>query len=109
MPDYSIDVVLIEYDEMWSAQCLQFDIGAQAKSLQDVVYELNRSLLGHILISREMGVEPFSTLSEAPARYRMLWTGSKVTIQMSDGEDFDVPEYLPHYQARAVSHKSAAL
>lgn len=94
MTDYSIDVVLIEYDEMWAAQCLQYDIGAQAKSFKDLVYELNRSLAGHVMICEEMGVEPFSNLNPAPAKYWKMWEGATVKVTIEDGARFRVPESM---------------
>lgn len=107
MANYSIDVVLIEYEEIWVAQCLQYDIGAQAKNLQDVVYELNRSLVGHIIISQEKDVEPFSNLEIAPTKYWEMWKGASVKIAVEDEARFRMPEALAHFPRPKFSFKAA--
>ena len=65
-----ISVVLFEREPgEWVAQCLQYDIGAQATNLRDLFYEFQKVLVGHILISLEHGQEPFECLPSAPSDY----------------------------------------
>lgn len=95
MTDYNLDVVLIEYDQMWSAQCLQYDIGAQGKTLKDVIYELQRSLIGYIAICAAEDVEPFTNLPIAPDKYWQLWKeGARLSIELTDAH-FRTPDHLP--------------
>ena len=54
----------------WVAQCLEWDIGAQAGSLPDLVYELQRVLVGHVIIARQHDLEPFECLPSTPTLYR---------------------------------------
>jgi hypothetical protein len=64
-----LDVVIFQRDEWWVAQVLQHDIGAQAFSFDDALYEIERSIVGHIAICLENGVTPFSQLGPAPQVY----------------------------------------
>lgn len=65
----------------WVGQCLQFDIGAQAGDITDLVYELQRAIVGHIVIAIENGVEPFESLSPAPQMYWDMWEQASETFQ----------------------------
>ena len=79
MPD--ISVVVFQRDQWWVAQCLEYDIGAQAMSVTDVLYQLQRSLVGHIAISRKLEREPFESLPAAPKDYWEKWEGATITLQ----------------------------
>src|ERR1700733_3042517 len=65
----TISVVLFQRDKWWIAQCLQYDIGAQAHSLPDVLYELERTLVGYLTVADELNIEPFVHLDPAPDFY----------------------------------------
>jgi len=43
-PSQTISVLMMQDDGVWTAQCLEFDIVAQAKSLNDLQYELERTI-----------------------------------------------------------------
>ncbi|HEX4962929.1 MAG TPA: type II toxin-antitoxin system HicB family antitoxin [Thermoanaerobaculia bacterium] len=58
------------------AQCLEVDIAAQGKTESDLHYQLGRLLVGRILASEMLGVEPFATLPPAPKRYWDMYTGA---------------------------------
>lgn len=71
---YKVDAVLFERDPgEWVAQCLQYDIGAQATSLSDLLQELQRSIINHRRIALENGLEPFACYSPAPQEYWDKW------------------------------------
>lgn len=70
---YEMDAVLFQRDPgEWVAQCLQYDIGAQASNPDDLIYELQRSLAGHVVIAQENGLEAFTCLPPAPEEYWRL-------------------------------------
>lgn len=72
--------VLIFGDEKrgaWAAQCLDCDMAMQAKSFQGLIYEVNRVLNGHLLVSEELGIDPFETLKPAPPAYWQLFDQAK--------------------------------
>ena len=73
MADLKIRAVLFQEEGWWVAQCLDFDIAAQAKTQADLLYELERILIGHIVISSEKGLRPFERLPRAPRRYWAMY------------------------------------
>jgi hypothetical protein len=64
-----IRTVSFKEGDWWVAQCLDVDIAAQAKTERDLCYEIGRLLVGRILASEKLGVEPFASLPPAPRRY----------------------------------------
>jgi hypothetical protein len=57
----------------WSAQCLEYDITAQAQTFLDLQDELMRVLVTHIAACAQLGREPFSEIKEAPQRFWELY------------------------------------
>lgn len=94
--NYSIDTVLFERDPgEWVAQCLQYDIGAQAESLPELMYEIQKALVGHMVIALESGLEPFECLSPAPEEYWGMWTKATITVE-AETVPFRVPAGAPN-------------
>jgi predicted RNase H-like HicB family nuclease len=75
------------------AQCLEFDIAAQGKTLDDYLYELDRLIAGHIVVSVEHGTEPLRGLRPAPRRFWEWFERSKIPLSAAPfsftAEDFD--------------------
>jgi len=65
--------VLFEEGDSWSAQCLDYDIVAQAETLRDLPGELARILAVHIAASVQINREPFSGIAAAPQRFWELY------------------------------------
>ena len=88
---HEIHVVLLQRDKWWVAQCLQYDIGAQAHTVDDVMYELQRSIVGHMAIAQAHGRNPFVDLPAAPEMYWKKFQGTTVRLELVDGVPFRVP------------------
>lgn len=74
MEEYRINAILFERDPgEWVAQCLEYDIGAQADTLPNLFYELQRSLVGHVAMCLQHGQKPFESLPSAPPEYWEKW------------------------------------
>jgi len=56
-------------ENYWVAQCLQHDVVAQAKTLNELKANLSHVLICHIMLSIEKKIEPFSNLKAAPEMY----------------------------------------
>lgn len=84
-------VLFQEEDGAWSGQCLEYDIAAQAKTLHDLRYELQRILIGHLVASAELGQEPFMGLEPAPRRFWEMYEQADVPIPSRQA-----PFRLPH-------------
>lgn len=68
-----LNVIVLQRDGVWVAQCLQYDLTAQAEKLTDLPYELDRVLVGHMVIAAEHGEVPFENLDVAPQEYWELF------------------------------------
>jgi hypothetical protein len=88
---FAISAVLFQEGEWWSAQCLECDIAAQARTLSDLRYELERVLSSHVLISLENGRRPFDGLKPAPQKFWDMFTAAKLRIE-GDELPFRLPQ-----------------
>lgn len=79
-----IHAVLFKEGDFWCAQCLQYDLVAQAKSLEDLHYELQKVLTAHIAISFQSGREPFEGLEPAPQKFWDMFNNSKFPINAGE-------------------------
>ena len=95
MKAVKVDAVLFERSPgEWVAQFLQYDIGAQAGNLPDLLYELQRSIVGHIVICLENGIKPLESLPEAPVEYWEKWNKATAVIR-ENNTPFPTPEDAP--------------
>lgn len=96
-----VSVVILQEEDCWSAQCLQFDIAAQAKTLPDLHYELERTLTAHIATSLVLGRTPFEGLDPAPQEYWEMFARSGLRMEGDElpfGPPVDVPLPIPDYR-----------
>ena len=94
----TISVVVIQEGEWWSAQCLQYDIAAQAKTIEDLQHELAKTLLAYMVLSKEKGVEPLSDIEPAPQKYwdmyKRAWgtvTGDTPPLRLPEAPPMPIP------------------
>ena len=73
---FHIRAVIFKEGDWWVGQCLEHDIAAQAKTPKDLAYEIQRSIIGHIMVSKQEGLTPFKNLPKAPEKYWQLFTNS---------------------------------
>ncbi len=97
MPEYTLSVLLWQEDNLWLAQCLQYDIAAQAKTLGDLRYELERILVGHLVISAENGAEPFEDIPPAPTEFWQKYLKANMRLQADT-----MPFRMPHPPQRPL-------
>jgi hypothetical protein len=82
---------------MWSAQCLEYDMATQANTLSDLYYEIEKMIVGQIVVSRELDLEPFEQLPPAPDKFWKLFAGATIRVE---GET--LPFRLPHQEPRPI-------
>ena len=75
-----IRAVVFQDGEWLCAQCLEYDIATQARTLDDLSYELQRIIVGHIATSKKLGKEPFEGLSRAPVKFWRMFEQSKIPL-----------------------------
>lgn len=72
-PAFNISAVLYEEGDWWIGQCLQYDITAQANSLPELQYELERVLFAHLCAGMAENRTPFEGLPPAPQKFWRMW------------------------------------
>ena len=80
MTQVSVRVVVFQEGDWVCAQCLEYDIAAQGKTLDDCLYELERLVVGQIAISIENGLDPLRGLNPAPRRFWDWFEHSKIPL-----------------------------
>ena len=68
-----IRVVVFRDGDMWAGQCLEYDIGAQADSLEKLDRYLEIAIAETRRESRERNGEAFAGVPPAPEHFRKLW------------------------------------
>src|SRR6185295_263052 len=65
----TIRVAVFREEDRWVAQCLEVDIAVQAKTEEDLHYELGLTLVGRVLAADTLSIDPFEGLPRAPKRF----------------------------------------
>lgn len=87
----TISAVLFQEGDWWSAQCLEYDIAAQAKTLPALYDELERVLAAHITVSLELDKEPFAGFNPAPKKFWDMYRDAKLWLE-GDRLPFRLPK-----------------
>lgn len=88
-------------DECWVAQCLEYDLVAQARTLHELQASFRRIFVGQALVDLLHGNEPFANLKPAPVRY---WNDYKKALRLAETISLSVPaEYVPSQLAQTPS------
>lgn len=70
----ALRAVIFKSDKWWVGQCLEHDIGAEATTLKQLRYELERAIVAHIVVALENKLEPFKSIAPAPPRYWKMFS-----------------------------------
>jgi hypothetical protein len=76
----AIRVLIFQEGDWLSAQCLDYDLATQARTLSDLWYELHRIIYGHVLTRIREGKKPFADLPKAPKKYWDMFAQSKIPL-----------------------------
>lgn len=79
----SLRVLLIEEDGGWSAQCLEYDIAAQAKTLAGLRHEFEKTFMSYVIIDTHSKGETFKQLGQAPREYFDLFERSDMKLEVT--------------------------
>lgn len=72
--DHTLQVLLYKQEDWWIAQCLEYDIAAQAKSTEDVLYEISRLFVSRFVAAEEVGIkDPLESLPPAPEEFWKMY------------------------------------
>jgi hypothetical protein len=79
-----VSVIAFQEGDWWTAQCLEYDIAAQAKTFSDLRYEMDRVFVSHIAVSQELGKEPFAGIAPAPGKYWKMFEEAKLRVEREE-------------------------
>ena len=68
-----IRVIAFREGGLWVAQCLEYDIGAQAPDLDTLQSRFRMAVMAELQTSAERGVELFAGIDPAPEHFHRLW------------------------------------
>jgi len=77
---YAIRAVVFQEGEWLCAQCLEYDLVAQAKSLPQLARALERLIVGHIAVRLRQKQQPFRDLPRAPKKYWTMFRRSRLLL-----------------------------
>ncbi len=80
MHNTKLRIVIFQEGEWLCAHCLEYDFATQAKNLDDLRYDLERMIAGHIAVSLENGLKPFRNVRRAPEKYWTMFRRSKISL-----------------------------
>jgi len=86
--DFKLSILLLREGDVWVAQCLEYDIAAQGKTIADAKDAFARTFSGQVAVDLHHDVEPLHGFSQAP---RMYWELFKKGERLADRQ----PIYLP--------------
>ena len=79
----AIRVVVFKDDGNWVAQCLEYDIGAQAESMDLLNDRLKVVLMAEFKESMERHQAPFAGIDPAPERFQRMWERRAQSFKVS--------------------------
>jgi len=78
-----IRVVVFKDDGHWVAQCLEYDIGAQAENIDLLNDRLKVVLMAEFKESMERHQSPFGGIDPAPERFQQMWNRRAQSFKVS--------------------------
>ncbi len=89
-------------NECWIAECLDYDIVAQADGIEEVQEEFIRMFTSKIIIDLTNGVKPLSQVKQAPSELQAMFNTSvqlpPEPIPFPRSSNYDYPADIPPYQ-----------
>jgi hypothetical protein len=76
-----LNFLLTEGEHGWCARCLEYDFVTQADTLHEVYYEIQRTVVGHLEISSQLGQPPFEGLRRAGQEHWEAFERSALSIK----------------------------
>lgn len=87
-----VHVLLKKEGPAWVAQCLEYDIAGQGKTIKDALYQAERALVGHAIICQEGGKA--IDVPAAPQEYWRMF-GQAEPLRDSPSDPFRPLSALP--------------
>jgi len=77
---YAIRAIVFQEGEWLCAQCLEYNLVAQAKSLKQLSRALQRLIVAHVAVRLRHKQQPFRDLPRAPEKYWAMFKRSRLKL-----------------------------
>jgi len=77
---YVIRAIVFQEGEWLCAQCLEYNLVAQAKSLKQLSRALQRLIVAHVAVRLRHKQQPFRDLPRAPEKYWAMFKRSRLKL-----------------------------
>jgi hypothetical protein len=94
-----IHAVVFENGGNWVAQCLEYDVATQARTLDSLLYELERIVMAHLFVAEKEGAQPFADIPKAPPRFWEMYRRARRTVRV---QELPAPEKQPRPQVEVA-------
>jgi len=102
--EHTIHAIAIHRGEWWVAQCLEYDIATQARSLDDLMVELEQILAGYLEVGRKEGRDLFAGIPKAPRRFWEMYERARTKLALVEPAPGSGPqEQRPILEIRAAA------
>jgi hypothetical protein len=79
-----IRVLLVKGKSSWVAQCLEYDLAAQGKTIRKAKHAFLLTFASQVALDVQHGRRPLEQFSEAPRRYWDEWEESEAIVDRGD-------------------------
>jgi hypothetical protein len=76
----TIHAVAFHHGEWWIVQCLEYDIATQARTLDELLVEAERILVGYLIVGEKENREPFASVPRAPKRFWEMYERARTKL-----------------------------
>jgi len=83
----TMTIVMFKENDWWIAQCIEYDLAAQGRNIDDAQYEFQRMFCGRIMVAQELGIDdPLGDLPRAPKKFQTLLNKASKRIFKKEDE-----------------------
>lgn len=77
----SLRILVFQEDGIWVGQCVEYDIGAQGRSISEMATRLIAAIEAEEQLGRERHGKAFSGIPAAPAHVANLWDNAEGNLE----------------------------
>ena len=85
-----LNVVILQREGFYIAQCLEYNIAAQGRTLEELQFNFTYCFLGKIMLNLNAGKQPMEGVSPAPQKY---WDLRARTMKHKSRFTLDEPQF----------------
>lgn len=104
-----IRAVVFQEGDWWSAQCLEYDVAAQAQSVAELRLEIERVLTAYVVLARRERREAFEGMRRAPERFWKMYERARAVpnAQPEDPRPDSIHAIIPHLRILEEAQRNA--